>query len=126
MLDNIGVLAIRQNRWPEAEPVLLRARRIYERTLDPDNAFDGLCMSHLAIAYTAQQRYAEAEALFKGSLERLEKSMGPDVPALAPVLREYARLLRLRNLPGDAAGWEARAKKAALNAEATAAVEVKK
>jgi len=126
LLDNMALLSMRQNQLAEAEPRLLRAQRVYEMSIDPPNALAGLCLSHLGTLYMSKQRWQEAEAVFKDSLSRLEQSMGNDAPALAPVLKEYARMQRLRGHTGEAGELEARARKVAHSAEAETVSSVKK
>jgi len=110
LLDDMGLLAIRQGRLADAEPLLVRALRIYERAFSTENAPAALCTAHLAMLYREQKRLAEAEPLFRQSLAAQERTMGKDAPVLAITLREFAQLLLLRNRGSEAALLEARAR----------------
>jgi hypothetical protein len=63
--------------------------------------------------YRGQKRMPEAETTMQRSVAMFEKAMGPDAPALAPVLRDYAQLCRLENKNTQAAELDARARKLA-------------
>ncbi|MBZ5621576.1 MAG: tetratricopeptide repeat protein [Acidobacteriia bacterium] len=110
LLDEMGVSAMRQNRLVEAEPLFLRARRIFERIVGTESAHTATCLWHLASLYREQKRFSDAEQLFQRSIAVHEKTLGDDVPVLAPVLRDYALMLRMLNRPSESAALEARAK----------------
>ena len=67
-------------------------------------------LNNLALAYSFQGKYAEAEPLFTRALNIWERAFGPDHPTLAQGLENYAALLRKTNRPVEAAKMEARAK----------------
>ena len=125
-LDEMALSALRQGRAGEAEPPLLRAQRIFGRDFPFDNVFSGNVQNHLAMLYTQQKRFDEADPLFQKSVATLAAAMGADVPALAPPLREYARFLRLRNHPSEAASLEERARKLTQTAPVENAKALKK
>jgi hypothetical protein len=109
LLENIGLLALAQRRMPAAESNLLRAKDVYLRSVGTDSALTATCLAHLATVYLDEKRIREAEPLFRKSIDILQKTAGDDAPILAPVLREYARLLRLTGRMGEVARLEARA-----------------
>jgi len=111
LLENIAMLAMRQNRLADAEPPLLRARRIYERMLPAENAYTATLLGRLAALYRDQKRFTEAEPLFTRSIELQEKTMTPGAPIVAVTLGEYAQLLRAQNRSIEAAAVEERAKR---------------
>jgi tetratricopeptide (TPR) repeat protein len=110
LLDNIALMLIKQSRLTEAEPQLLRARRIYERAMGSERPIEAPVLLHLAMLYRDQKRYGEAEQLFKRAIELEESGMSPDAPALAPALREFAQLYRAQNRIAEASALEQRAK----------------
>jgi tetratricopeptide (TPR) repeat protein len=117
LLDNMGVSAVRQRRFADAEKLLLQARRIYEQTIGTDSALTAGCLADLAVCYREQKRFADAEPLFKRSLETQEKTIGADAPILAIVLKDYSQLLRASNRIGEAGRLEARAGKLEASSE---------
>jgi tetratricopeptide (TPR) repeat protein len=108
LLESMATLAMRQNRLAEAEPLLLRARRIYERTLPAENVYLALCLGRLATLYRDLKRTGDVEALFKRSIELQEKTMTPDAPVLATTLTNYAQFLREQNRASEASALEQR------------------
>ena len=64
----------------------------------------------LALLYSSQGKYAEAEPLYKRILAIVEKTSGAGHPMVAVVLEYYARLLRKMNREAEAADLESRAK----------------
>jgi tetratricopeptide (TPR) repeat protein len=124
LLNSMGVSAIRQHRFADAQVFLLRARRIYERSVGTESALTARCLADLAVCYRDQKRLSDAEPLFKQSVEIQEKTIGADAPILANVLRDYAQLLRASNRIAEASALEARAAKLeGLSEEAGAARE---
>ncbi len=67
-------------------------------------------LNNLALLYQAQDKYAEAESLYKRSLAIREKALEPGHPDVALSLENYARLLRKTGRITEAAKLEARAK----------------
>ncbi len=61
-------------------------------------------------ALYAQGRYAEAEPLYRRSLEIREKALGPEHPNVATSLNIYAALLRATGRNAEADKMESRAK----------------
>ena len=60
--------------------------------------------------YQSQDKYTEAEPLFKRALEIIEKAMGPEHPNVATSPENYAALLRKTKHNTEASKLEARAK----------------
>jgi tetratricopeptide (TPR) repeat protein len=50
----------------------------------------GVCLNNLAVVYTHQERYAEAEPVFQRVLRIYEQALGPDHPRYARTLFRYA------------------------------------
>ncbi|MBT6561325.1 MAG: tetratricopeptide repeat protein, partial [Candidatus Scalindua sp.] len=55
---------------------------------------DATTLNNLALLYSTQGKYEEAEPLYKRSLEIKEKSFGPDHPDVATTLNNLADLYR--------------------------------
>ena len=110
LLDDMALMLIMQNRPTEAEPQLLRAKRIYERAMGGARPIEAPVFLHLALLYRDQKRYSDAEPLFKRSIELQEKGMSSDAPALAPALREFAQFCRAQNRMAEASALEQRGK----------------
>ncbi|MGQ3684570.1 MAG: tetratricopeptide repeat protein [Candidatus Loosdrechtia sp.] len=66
-------------------------------------------LNNLASLYKAQDKYAQAEPLFKRALAIFEKSLGPDHPDVANCLTNLALLYRATQRGKDAAEFEQRA-----------------
>ena len=109
-LDQLADLYKKQIRYAEAEEIYKRVLEISEKYQDVEHIrLDGYFMTlerpnvassrhKLALLYKAQDRYADAELLYKRALEIDEKTLGaedPDVTAslnnLAGVYRDQAR-----------------------------------
>jgi hypothetical protein len=72
----------------------------------------------LASLYRAESRFAQAEPLYQWALTLQRKALGPEHPALAASLEEYAALLKQTNRDGEAADVEKQAR--AIRAKAAA------
>ena len=68
-----------------------------------------VALDYLALSYREQGRYIEAEQLLKRSLLIRKKAFGPEHPAVALSLENYASQLRETGRDAKAAGLEARA-----------------
>ena len=66
--------------------------------------------NNLGRLYARQFKYAQAEQLFKRSLEIREKILAPEHPDVAEGAADYTRLLREARRGAQAAKIEARAK----------------
>ena len=83
---------------------------INEKALGPEHPHVAASLNNLAALYQAQGRYAEAEPLYRRSLEIGEKALGPEHPNVAQSLENYAALLRETGRTAEADKMEARAK----------------
>ena len=63
-----------KSKYDKAEPLLLRVIEIWKETLGPEHPFLGMTMINLAVLYSAERRYAEAEPLFQSAIQSLGKS----------------------------------------------------
>ena len=70
----------RQSKFAEAEDVAIIALKKAENTFGSNHATMVTLLNNLAVMYRAQERYSEAEPLFKRALTRYEKALGPDHP----------------------------------------------
>ncbi len=68
-----------------------------------------MSLNNLAALYQAWGRYAEAEPHYRRALAIVEKALGPEHPAVATSLENYAGLLRKTGRTEEAAGMEDRA-----------------
>lgn len=70
--------------------------------------------------YRAQSRFAQAEPLYQWALTLQRKALGPDHPAVALSLDEYAALLKQINRETEAAELEDQARGIRAKAAASA------
>jgi tetratricopeptide (TPR) repeat protein len=95
---NLGSIYLRERKLPEADKVLTSAieaeRALYKsgRTLA-----DGL--RTLGALRVQQHHFPEAESLYREAIGLYETSIGGGHPDVAPVLREYANVLKRRKGP---------------------------
>jgi tetratricopeptide (TPR) repeat protein len=66
-------------------------------------------LNNLALLYSTQGNYAQAEPLYKRSLEIREKALGPDHPDVATSLKNIAELYRKTGREKEAEEFEKRA-----------------
>ncbi len=81
-------------QWAFLTLLYLDIRGIIEKALGPDHQDVAFVLNNLALLYRSQGRYAEAEPLFRRSLEIGEKAMGPDHPDVAATLSNLAGLYK--------------------------------
>jgi len=91
-LSGVGALYWSQARYDEAEPVLERARRLYEEVLGSENPSVANILSSLAVVHWARGEYAEAQPLLERSLQIRERTLGPDHPETAGTLNNLGAL----------------------------------
>ena len=86
-------------RYIEAEPLHLRALRIWEQVLGLEDRQMSLSRSLNALAqlYWRQGKFAEAEPLYLRALHIWEQAFGPEYPEVARVLNNLAILYRNQN-----------------------------
>jgi len=75
---------------------------IYEKALGPKHRDITTALNNLASHYYAQDRYADAEPLYKRSLAIREKALGPDHPDVAQSLNNLAYLYSTQGRYADA------------------------
>src|SRR5207244_111462 len=61
MLNNVALIFRKSGRQKAAEPYYLHALQIYEKQLGPQHADVASVLNNLAVFYTNERRYAEAE-----------------------------------------------------------------
>jgi tetratricopeptide (TPR) repeat protein len=66
-------------------------------------------LSNLAVLYSTQGQYAEAEPLYQRALAIKEKALGPDHPDVATALNNVAALYKKTGREKEAAVMEKRA-----------------
>src|SRR3989338_11224276 len=77
MLTNWGLLYNSQGRYAEAEPRLLKALAIRERSISSDYAVLAHSYNNLALLYDNQDQYAKAEPFYRKALDLRYKVLGP-------------------------------------------------
>ncbi len=107
---SLGGLYMREGRMAEADAILTPAIEEERRLFQTGRRLgDGIRM--LAMLRTQQQEWSKAESLYREALGIYETELGPDHPDIAPVLREYAGVLKHQRAPKDKVrGIEARAR----------------
>ena len=100
-LNNLAVLLLATNRYPEAEPLMRRALAIDEKSLGPDHPDVARDVNNLAELLRVGNRLAEAEPLYRRALAIDEKSFGPEHPNVA-TSNNLALLLQATNRPAEA------------------------
>ena len=103
-----AVKAYQQADYPEAEKLFLAALKEAEKFGEQDLRL-ATSLNNLALLYSAQGRYAQAESLNQRALGIQEKALGPEHPQVATLLENYAALLHKLNRDAQADKIEARA-----------------
>jgi hypothetical protein len=102
LLNNLGGLYVRQNRFTEAEPLLRRSLKIREKVRGVDHPETGRSVAFLATFYSLQSLYEPAEPLWRRALSIAERSLGVDVPETRGYAHSLALTLRKLNRSADA------------------------
>ena len=99
-----------QARYAEAEELFFAALKEAESFGEKDTRL-ATTLNELALLFTDQGKYAEAEPFFQRSLAIREKALGPEHPDVATSLENYAFLLQEmdRNTEADELAERARA-----------------
>jgi tetratricopeptide (TPR) repeat protein len=107
---DLGALYLRQGKTNEAEELLPSAVDEERRLFKPGRRLaDGLRI--LAVLRVRQQAWDHAETLYAEALGMYEAVLGPEHPDIAPMLREYAQVLKHERAPkGTIRSVEARAR----------------
>ncbi len=79
-------------QWPLLTTLYEDIKANLQGKLGPDHLSVATTLNNLAGLYQFQGRYAEAEPLYKRSLEINEKALGPDHPSVATTLNNLAAL----------------------------------
>jgi tetratricopeptide (TPR) repeat protein len=107
---NMGNLYLREHRNTEAEKILPAAVEA-ERRLLKDGRTLGDGIRNLAELRDRQHVWNEAESLFREAIGLYERKLGAEHPDIAPVLREYAGVLKHKGASrAEVASLEARAR----------------
>jgi len=81
-----------RGQYTEAEPLYLRALRIWEQVLGPEHPQVATVVNNLAILRAMQGKYIEAEPLCQRALHIWEQVLGPEHPDMAYPLVNLAIL----------------------------------
>ncbi len=88
-IDNLAHLKalvnqyIQQERYAEAEPLLIQLLRHFETTQGTQHNDTASCMNYLAGIYDRQARYAESEALYRKTFPIFHRNLGIEHPYTA-------------------------------------------
>jgi tetratricopeptide (TPR) repeat protein len=77
-LNDLGLQAYYQVRYPEAESLYRQALKAYDSLESPKAADRAITVNNLATLLRAEARYPEAEALLVDRLQQAEAATGPD------------------------------------------------
>ena len=77
---SLGLTALMQDKYAEAEEIDNRALEISRRVLGPENPVTLKCTSAVVKLYLAQHKAAQTEALAKQALEISRRVLGPEHP----------------------------------------------
>src|SRR6266545_618202 len=98
-----------QNKHAEAEPIYLRALKIYQTVHGETHPEVALTLKNLAQLYASQGQFTKAEPLMRRIVAIREKAQGPAHQDVANSLDEQAMLLRQMGREKEAAPLEIRA-----------------
>ncbi|MCI0628647.1 MAG: tetratricopeptide repeat protein, partial [Acidobacteria bacterium] len=90
--------------FAEAEPLLLRALAIREKTFGAAHEQVAFTLERLAEIYRAQNKLEKAEPVYRRLLVTQENIYGPNHPTVAVTLEN---LIEMYRAPGDAARLQA-------------------
>jgi tetratricopeptide (TPR) repeat protein len=91
----LGILYLREGKTAEAEKILPAAIEA-ERRLFTDERTLATGIRNLAVLRVQQHAWSDAEPLYREAIAFYERKLGSGHPDLAPVLREYAAVLKHR------------------------------
>jgi len=97
LMNQLGQLFDAQALYREAEPLMVRALSIDERSYGPDHPRVATHLNNLAQLLKATNRLVEAELLMRRALSIDERSCGADHPRVATRLNNLAQLLKATN-----------------------------
>jgi len=90
--------------------MLLAALSIREKLLGAEHPAVAHVLHNLAKLYFLEQRFTEADSLYRRAVAIAEKSLGPNHPDLAETLADYALLLQKTKRQSEAVALNARAR----------------
>ncbi len=99
----LGTVWVRERKFAEASRILSEAIAVERRSADDPRMRDrsvlayAICM--LAEVRAAQRNWSEAQALYTEAIAIYEAKLGAGHPAIAPVLRQYADVLKRSGAP---------------------------
>ena len=99
-LDAMATLSLEQKK--DAEPLLRQTLSIREGNLGPNHVEVARNLDELAVIYTEQKRFAEAQKLSERALFIWTKELKPGSPELAEKYQKVAELYEALNRPADA------------------------
>jgi tetratricopeptide (TPR) repeat protein len=79
-LNNLAALYQSMGRYPEAEPLYVRALAIWEEQLGANHPQTATGLNNLAALYQSMGRYPEAEPLYVRALAIWEEQLGANHP----------------------------------------------
>lgn len=106
---NLAMLYCLQGKHADAEPLLHRSLAIMEKA-DPEHIETSAILEQLAGLCEVQGRYAATELILQRSLAIRERSLGPDHPHVANVLKHLAVLYEKIGKKDEAKRLEERTK----------------
>ncbi len=79
-MGRLGLVYVEQERYDEAEPLLLETIEIQKRVLGEEHGDTPTAMGNLARAYMEQERYADAERWYRNIFEIHGRERGEEHP----------------------------------------------
>lgn len=100
-LENRGTKLISEGHYENAEIILKKSLQLAEEAVGPDDSNVGPILGNLAQVYWFQEKFSEAERMFKRAIPILEKVRGhaenEGHPFLVHVLSKFADMFREQN-----------------------------
>lgn len=91
-LSNLAGIYWKQERYAEAEPLLVRALTLFEQQAGPQHHDTAGCLYNLGLLSLKQGKYEQSEAFYQQALSIRERCLGPTHPHTADVLHGLAEL----------------------------------
>jgi tetratricopeptide (TPR) repeat protein len=99
----LATVYLRERKFDEAAKILPEAIAVERRSADDPRMRDQRVLAYAVIglgeARAAQRNWTEAESLYSEAIGIYEAKLGEGNPTIAPVLREYARILKHAGAP---------------------------
>ena len=90
-LNHVAVACYLQGNLAVAEPLYLCVLKNFEEILGPDHIGVAQCLENLALLYTDQARYREAQSLYQRALLIYQKHLEPMHPQIQATYEAYQR-----------------------------------